>query len=108
MKYAIEIIPGGTICIPSFMTVCSGIHVMLRLIPQEFEGLHYWYYWRKRFIKAAVEMASNGIVYTSSLIMFGSELSRMSIHTDTHTHTHTHSKAISLAYFYFLKIRKID
>lgn len=76
MKYATEMAPGGITCIPSFITVGSGMQVMLRLIPQKFERLYYWCYWWKRFIKAAVQMASKGNIYTLIFIMIGSELSR--------------------------------
>jgi hypothetical protein len=38
MKYAVEMASGGMIYIPSFVTICSGIQVMLRLLPQQFKS----------------------------------------------------------------------
>jgi hypothetical protein len=31
--------------IPSFVTICSGVKVILRLLPQQFERLQCWYNW---------------------------------------------------------------
>jgi hypothetical protein len=42
--YAIQMVSGGMVYIPSFITIGSGIQVILRLLPQPFEGLECWYY----------------------------------------------------------------
>jgi hypothetical protein len=39
MVYAIEMASGSMIYIPSFMTIGSGIQVILRLLRQQFERL---------------------------------------------------------------------
>jgi hypothetical protein len=39
MMYAIEMASGGMIYIPSLMTIGSGIHVILRVLSQQFERL---------------------------------------------------------------------
>jgi hypothetical protein len=39
MKYAFEMASGGIIYIPDFMMIGSGIHVILSLLPQQFERL---------------------------------------------------------------------
>jgi hypothetical protein len=41
MNCAVEMSLGGMIYIPSFMTISSGIQVILRLLPQRFERLQY-------------------------------------------------------------------
>jgi hypothetical protein len=52
-------------------------------------------------------MASNGIVYTPSFIMIGSELSRGDTHTDTQTYRQTHTQQGGLiCLFLFLKNKK--
>jgi hypothetical protein len=62
-KYAIEMATGGMIYIPKFITICSGIQVILRLIPQQFERPQCRYYWLYGFMKYAVEMASGCMIY---------------------------------------------
>jgi hypothetical protein len=44
MKNAFEMGSTGTICVPNFMTIGSGIQILLRLLPQEYERLQCWYY----------------------------------------------------------------
>jgi hypothetical protein len=44
MKNAAEMASGGIMYISYFVTVGSGIQVLLRLLPQQFERLQYWYY----------------------------------------------------------------
>jgi hypothetical protein len=44
MKYTVEMASGGMIYIPSLMTIGSGIRVILRILPQQFERLQCWYY----------------------------------------------------------------
>jgi hypothetical protein len=39
MKYAIKMASGGMIYVPSFMTISSGIQIILRILPQQFERL---------------------------------------------------------------------
>jgi hypothetical protein len=39
MKYTVEMDSGGKIYIPSFMTIGSGIRVILKVLPQQFERL---------------------------------------------------------------------
>jgi hypothetical protein len=42
--YAVESASYRMALKPSFMTVCSGIQVILRLLSQQFERLQCWYY----------------------------------------------------------------
>jgi hypothetical protein len=44
MKYAVQIVSDVMIYIPRLMTIGSGIEVILRLLPQQFERLQCWYY----------------------------------------------------------------
>jgi hypothetical protein len=44
MMYTFEMASDCMIYIPSFKTIGSGIQVLLRLLPQQFEGLQCWYY----------------------------------------------------------------
>jgi hypothetical protein len=44
MNYAVEMASDDIIYIPSFMTIGSGIQVILRLLPKKFERLQCWYY----------------------------------------------------------------
>jgi hypothetical protein len=44
MKYASKMAPGGMIHIPSLIMIGSGIQVILRVLPQQFERLWRWYY----------------------------------------------------------------
>lgn len=44
MKYSVEVVSGGIIYIIAFMTICSGIHVVSRAVPQRSEMLQRWYY----------------------------------------------------------------
>jgi hypothetical protein len=37
--------------------------ILLRLLPQQFEWLQYWYYRWKGFMKYAAEVASDGVTY---------------------------------------------
>jgi hypothetical protein len=39
MVCIVEIAAGGMICMPTFMTIDSGIQVILRLLPQKFKRL---------------------------------------------------------------------
>jgi hypothetical protein len=41
------------------MTIGSGIRVILRVLPQQFERLYHWYYY-------AAEMTSDGIIQGGS------------------------------------------
>jgi hypothetical protein len=43
MKYAVEMNLGDILYVPSFMTIRSGIQVILSLFPQQSEGLQCWY-----------------------------------------------------------------
>jgi hypothetical protein len=43
MKYTVEMASAGMIYVPSFMTISSGIQIIL--LPQELEGQQHWYYW---------------------------------------------------------------
>jgi hypothetical protein len=40
MKYAVEMTSGGITYMPSLITIGSGIRVILRALPQQFEGLY--------------------------------------------------------------------
>jgi hypothetical protein len=48
------------------MMIPSGIKVILRLLPQQFERLQCWYYWQQEFIDYVVEMVSGGMMYVPS------------------------------------------
>jgi hypothetical protein len=40
----IEMTSDGMTHMPGFMTIFSGIEVILRVLPQQFERLYCWYY----------------------------------------------------------------
>jgi hypothetical protein len=44
MKYAGEMGSGGMICIPNFLTIGSGIQVILSLLPRQIERPQCWYH----------------------------------------------------------------
>jgi hypothetical protein len=44
MKYVIQMDSGGMIYIQSCIMIGSGIQIILRLLPQQFERLQCWYY----------------------------------------------------------------
>jgi hypothetical protein len=54
VRKAVETASYGMIFIPSIMTIGSGIQVVLRLLPQQFEGIQCCYYRWERFLKFAV------------------------------------------------------
>jgi hypothetical protein len=60
--------------IPSFMTIVSGIQVILRIFPQQLERLQCWYYWWRGFLKYAADIISGGMMYEHipSLMTIGS------------------------------------
>jgi hypothetical protein len=58
IKYAVEMASDGKIYAPSFMTIGSGICVILRVLPQQAERLQCWYYWWEGFMIYANEMTS--------------------------------------------------
>jgi hypothetical protein len=62
MKYTVQMASNNKIYILSFMRIGSGIRVILRLLPQQFEMLQCWYYWWEGFMKYAVEMTSCGMI----------------------------------------------
>jgi hypothetical protein len=66
MKYAVEMASDSMIYIVSFLTLDSGIQVILRLLPLQFERLQCWYYWWERFKKYTVAVASCGYTYQVS------------------------------------------
>jgi hypothetical protein len=41
--YAAEMASGGTIYIPSYMKIGSGIQAMLKLLPQQLGRMQWWY-----------------------------------------------------------------
>jgi hypothetical protein len=49
MKYAAEMVIYVMMHIPSFMKIGAGVKAILRLWPQQFEKLQYWYYFLKGF-----------------------------------------------------------
>jgi hypothetical protein len=53
----------GMIYISSFMKIGSGIQVIARLLPLQFERLQCWYYLWKRFMMYAIEMTSDGMTH---------------------------------------------
>jgi hypothetical protein len=63
MKYAVDMGSGGMIYIPSSITIRWAIQVLLRLLPQQFERLQWWYYWQEGFTKYTVEMALGGMIH---------------------------------------------
>jgi hypothetical protein len=56
MKYAVEMASGGMLYIRRFVIISSGIQVILRLLPQQFERLQYWYFFGGGLMKYGVEM----------------------------------------------------
>jgi hypothetical protein len=61
MKFAIETDSVGTIYVPSFMKIISGIQVRSRLLPRQFERLRCLQYKWEYFILYAVGMNSHGM-----------------------------------------------
>jgi hypothetical protein len=81
-----------------FMTIGVGIQLILKLLPQQFERLQCWYYWREEFMKYAVEMASGGIIYIPGFIKISSGVQKLlggATHTDTRRRSLTQSQVIS-------------
>jgi hypothetical protein len=58
MKYAVEMVSGGMIWVPSFMKIGSSIQVILRLLPRHSERLQSWYYNWEGFMVYAIETTS--------------------------------------------------
>jgi hypothetical protein len=54
------------------MTSSSGIQVILRLLPEQFERPQCWYYGRDGFMKLVFEVASDGMTYIQSFIKIDS------------------------------------
>jgi hypothetical protein len=109
MKFAVEVAPGGIIYIPSFMTIGSGIQVILRSVPQQFETLQCWYYLLECFVKYAVGIASGGMIFIPSFIKIGSGVQKSlggGIHTRAHTHTQQ-DDLISLFLFFYFQSKEI-
>jgi hypothetical protein len=44
MRYTVEMASDGMIYVPSFMKICSGIEVIIWLLPRHSERLQCWYY----------------------------------------------------------------
>jgi hypothetical protein len=65
------------IYVQSFRTVCSGIRIILRLLPQLLERLQCWYYWWEGSVKYAIEMALGGMIYMPSCINIGSGVQKL-------------------------------
>jgi hypothetical protein len=51
--------------IPRFMKIGSGIKVILRVFPQQFERLWCWYYWWEGFMMYSIETVSDGMIYNN-------------------------------------------
>jgi hypothetical protein len=75
---------------------------------QHFERLQYWYHWWKGFIKWAVEMDSDVMLYILSFIKIGQGHQKFlgKIHIEKQIRRNT-SKMISYAYFCFIKIKEL-
>jgi hypothetical protein len=84
-RVSIQMASGGMTYIQRLIMIGSGIQIMLRLIPQQFEKLQCLYYWWERFRKYAIEIASGVIMYITSFINIGSGIQRWGgdIHTNT-------------------------
>jgi hypothetical protein len=76
MKYTIEMTSDGMIYIPSFVTIGSGIQVILRLLPEQFERLQCWYYRFEISVKYVVKMVSDFMIYMPSFIRIGPGVQR--------------------------------
>jgi hypothetical protein len=63
---------GKRIYIQIFMTIFSGIQVILRLLQQELERLQFWYYLREAFMEYAFGMLSGGVIYARNFMTIGS------------------------------------
>jgi hypothetical protein len=50
-------------------TFGSAVQVILRVLPQQFERLWYWYYWWEGFLKYTTEMTSRGMIYLPVLML---------------------------------------
>jgi hypothetical protein len=90
-----------------FMTISSGIQLVLRLVTEKFQRLPCYYHWFKRFIKYAVEMTSGGIIYIPALINIGWGVQKF---YEGHIYRHTHGhqcEVISLLYFFNKENRRL-
>jgi hypothetical protein len=58
--------------LPSFMTITSGVQVILQKLPEQCDTLQCWYYRGEEFMKYVVEMGSGGMIYIPSFMMIGS------------------------------------
>jgi hypothetical protein len=67
----------GMTHIPSFMKIGSGIQILLRLLPQQFKWLQYWYYSWEGFMMYAIEMPSGGMIYIQSFINTSSGIQKL-------------------------------
>jgi hypothetical protein len=72
VKHTVEVVSDGMIHIPNFMKISWNIQVILRLLPQQFEGQRYWYYGRERSMNYTVEMTSGGMRYMLVFMTIGS------------------------------------
>jgi hypothetical protein len=63
MMLAVQMVSGGMIYRPGFMTIGTGVHAILRLRFNNFIGFQCWYYRWEGFMSYAVKMASSGIIY---------------------------------------------
>jgi hypothetical protein len=88
MTYTVEMALGSMIYISSFMMIGSGIQIIVRLLPQQFDRLQFWYYSWEGFMKHTTELASGGTIYLPSFIKIGSGVQKLlwggiHIHTDS-------------------------
>jgi pilus assembly protein TadC len=72
MKYGVEMASGDMSFLRRSMSAGSGIKVILRILPQQFERTYSWYYRLEGFIKYGIEVASGGMIIIPVFIMVGS------------------------------------
>jgi hypothetical protein len=58
----------GMVYIPRFMKTGSDIHVVLRLLPRQFERLQCWYYLWEGLLMYVIEMTSDYITHTYQVL----------------------------------------
>lgn len=54
--YIVESVLFGMVFIPSFITISSGVHVILRFLPQQFQRLQCWYYDGRDLLSVALRL----------------------------------------------------
>jgi hypothetical protein len=94
MQFAVEMMTGGMIYMPSCMMIGSGIQVILKLMPKPFDTLLCLHYWWEVLMKYAVVTAADSMIhipsFKKSVLAFRNYWVGY-----IYRHTHTQNKLIS-------------